>query len=210
MDVYVWVGLGTFTGQEVSTPRQSHLHGITLPQNYIIQNGIPKHRYITSIMKLMKFNVPFNNVVKFISRPLSAPYVINHIFATCFFLIPPSYPGLWGWPSSLCQYWENTESEEINGAWVRACMQFTCDTVCPGIKCTLHCALKQKAEPGKIKYFLPRVLLLKYLFVLPSPKNMTNTPILGLPSAISSYCFIVVNQEHQLLCRHGPDMVFRV
>ena len=69
------VGLETFTGWEVPTPHQSHLNGITLPQNYIIQNGIPKHRFITSIMKLMKFNVSFNNVVKFIFRPLSAPYV---------------------------------------------------------------------------------------------------------------------------------------
>ena len=75
-------------------------------------------------------------------------------------------------------------------------MQFACDAVCPGIKCTLYSALEQKAGLGKIKYFLPRVLLLKYLFIMPSPKNMTNTPILGLPSAISSYCFIVVNQEH--------------
>lgn len=73
------VGLETFTGWEVPTPHQSHLNGITLPQNYIIQNGIPKHRFITSIMKLMKFNVSFNNVVKFIFRPLSAPYVIKEI-----------------------------------------------------------------------------------------------------------------------------------
>lgn len=45
------------------------------PSRMAFQNMV----FITSIMKLMKFNVPFNSIVKFICRPLSAPYVIKEI-----------------------------------------------------------------------------------------------------------------------------------
>lgn len=69
-------------------------------------------------------------------------------------------------------------------------MQFARDAVWPGIKCTLYPALEQKAGLGKIKYFLPGVLLLNYLFITPSAKNTTNCGYIGgfpLPLALTGF-----------------------
>lgn len=69
--------------------------------------------------------------------------------------------------------------------------------------CTL--CLSRRAELGRMKYFLPGILLLNHLLIMTFLKSSRNCEhVVGLPSAFSSCWFL--NQRYQLLCRQSQSM----